>query len=59
MRRSEVVNLIAETLVEPRYDDILEEASFILKRLENAGMLPPEHGLDYEGKALNEWEDEE
>jgi len=42
MKRSEMVLRIAECLVEPHSDDPMIEASHILKRLEKAGMLPPE-----------------
>lgn len=41
MKRSLMVLKIAECLIEPHHEDILKEASDILKRLENAGMLPP------------------
>jgi hypothetical protein len=41
MKRSDVVLIIEECLVEPHFDDITKEASHILKRLEDLGMLPP------------------
>lgn len=43
MKRSDVVTIIAESLVEPHSDDVFEEASHILKRLERLGMSPPEY----------------
>lgn len=42
MKRSEIVLIIAESLIEPHFpDDIMKEASYILKRLERKGMTPP------------------
>lgn len=42
MKRSSAVLRIAECLIEPHYpNDAILEASFILKKLERMGMLPP------------------
>lgn len=42
MKRSQMVLIIAESLIEPHYpDDPEKEASCILRRLERYGMLPP------------------
>jgi hypothetical protein len=41
MTREEMVLKIAECLIEPHHDDPIKEASYILKRIEKAGMLPP------------------
>ncbi len=39
MKRSEIVLMIAECLVEPHYPDhVLDESDYILERLEKAGM---------------------
>lgn len=46
MKRSEIQLIIAECLIEPHFEDPLKEASFILKRLEKAGMLPPPDGVE-------------
>ena len=60
MKRSDMVLVIAECLMEPHFD-ILKEASYILKRLEKNGMLPPiepgrtVHDLDL---GVPEWEPE-
>lgn len=63
MKRNMMVLKIAESLVEPRYpDDIMKEASYILKRIEKAGMIPPlepgrtVHDLDL---GVPEWEPED
>lgn len=41
MKRSDMELLIAECLIEPHSDDPLKEASYILKRLQDHGMMPP------------------
>lgn len=41
MKRSEMVVLIAEHLIEPKSEDLMVVASQILKRIEDRGMLPP------------------
>lgn len=62
MKRSEAVLIIAESLIEPRHDDAMKEASYILKRLEVRGMNPPT--LKHDPSAtwddrLFGWEDED
>lgn len=65
MEKSKAILIIAESLVEPRYDDVEKEAEHILNRLVRAGMLPPslESGIKYDvvNQAFipwfkNEWE---
>ena len=41
MKRSEMVVLIAEHLIEPKSEDPMVVASQILQRMEDRGMLPP------------------
>jgi hypothetical protein len=56
VKRSEALNLIWEAINE------LEDADHILKRLEDAGMLPPSIEVSYGklGSCLeNEWEPED
>lgn len=64
MKRSHMVLKIAECLIEPHFEDPMREASYILARLERAGMLPPpvqtEHWnrQDNDYHYENEWEPE-
>ena len=62
MKRSEMLLIIAEQLVDRRYKDPKKEADFLLKRLEKAGMLPPpKPDKELEGSYyvdINEWEEE-
>lgn len=66
MKREEMILLIAECLVEPHFDDAINEANYILTKIEKAGMVPPPRiekdpghffgdAFEYE---VNEWEDE-
>lgn len=64
MKREQAVLIIAESLVEPRHDDVMKEASHILKRLEKAGMMPPCHPDLFcfdcdDGSPMCKWEDED
>lgn len=57
-----MVLLIAESLIEPRSDDVMIEASNILKRLEKRGMIPPiEDGRTVQDLDLGvpTWDDED
>lgn len=49
MKRSEMVLKIAECLIEPHHDDVMEEASYILKKLERFGMIPPMSIIELKG----------
>lgn len=63
MKRSHMVHIIAESLIEPRYpEDPIAEANSILRRLEARGMLPPvPRGMTLNGIVLEdlEWEPED
>lgn len=68
MKRSMMELRIAEMLVDIRFDDPMEQAAYMLRRLEKAGMLPPLHqdipkdDKDYIGWATEEfynWEKED
>lgn len=62
MKRDKIVLLISEMLVEPRYEDVTDQADFILRKLEKMGMLPPLSTPEYHestGKqlqTLNKWD---
>ena len=47
MKRSHAVLVIAECLIEPHYpEDPEQEADYILRRLEQQGMKPPDYLRD-------------
>ena len=62
MKRSMMVLKIAEVLVEPRHDAIMDQASYLLKKLEQYGMLPPTINTSHNGETffdINAWETED
>lgn len=69
MKRSEMVKILADTMVTRRREDAMAEADFTLRLLERNGMLPPyndNHGVsNYDlamGRAVeatHNWESED
>lgn len=59
MKRSEMVNIIAECLIEPHYEDPTQEADYILRKIERRGMIPPESYHEFKNMGSNEWEPED
>lgn len=55
MKRSEVVLIIAEHMVEPKSDKVEEAADILLKKLEEVGMLPPVKQNRIEVERMNNW----
>jgi hypothetical protein len=68
MKRSHMIDIIAECLVEPHYpDDALKEAACILKKIEKYGMTPPRLSEEdcqaimnvyYAGYSLHQWDED-
>lgn len=52
LKKSDVILTIAECLVEPHSDNVTREAEYILKRLENMGLIPSPYMKPVTEKAL-------
>lgn len=63
MKRSHIVTIIAESLIEPHFSEDPEaEASYILERLQKNGMRPPKVWSKLNNLCYNqdgEWEPED
>ncbi len=60
MKRSKMVLLISEMLVDQKYIDVMYQASYMLRKLEEKGMKPPllYPGTQTEPEDIYEWEPE-